>query len=664
MDSRVIDVAIGLALVFALVSLLVTALQEVYSSSTGLRGKVLRQAIASFVGDDDTFATALMGHPLLAALSPQKQEAHDDRRPSYIKADAIVAALLGHLVDTHAAGVRPETPLQLIEALRAALTGPAPAVAPQVNATGLANAGAVRPNALFVRGLSSLVMGVEKDWPAFEARLAAWYDAVGERSTGWFKRKTQAGVFTIGLLVAIAANINPIVIASRLWTDEPLRHAVVKAAERASETYAANQASGGATAADRLLAPAAGPASAAASPTRPPTPAPTGPAGTATAADVEAAVHGVWSAMNGISTTADARLKPLFNDVLTLDKAIGAWRAAGGRADDPAVRALQNRVAAVAAKLPPEVAPKQLIDRFAELSASVARVLDPGKQEKAAPVPRRLSAVCAGPEAPRDADWKALCGTIQDLGTLQQLGLPIGWTGSAQPTMFTDPCPADRKGTECDRAQRQWADWALMPVGWLIVALACTLGAPFWFDALSKLVRLRGSGGRPEASPPAGDSAKSAGQGLLTPPAPPAGMTGSGTGAGGAPEAMSDALNDSERALTTAEVQRVQRGIGMQEIEVSGWFDGPTRRAIKAWQEARGLLPATGELSAFQIGELQAMRSAPGSDNTAAAPAPPAPAPPGAPAHDDEHGEGCGCPVDDATPDEHLPAARGGVDET
>jgi len=31
--------------------------------------------------------------------------------------------------------------------------------------------------------------------------------------------------------------------------------------------------------------------------------------------------------------------------------------------------------------------------------------------------------------------------------------------------------------------------------GWLITALAISLGAPFWFDLLSKLIRIRGSGG-------------------------------------------------------------------------------------------------------------------------------------------------------------------------
>ena len=37
-------------------------------------------------------------------------------------------------------------------------------------------------------------------------------------------------------------------------------------------------------------------------------------------------------------------------------------------------------------------------------------------------------------------------------------------------------------------------------VGWLLTAIANSLGAPFWFDALSKLAHLKTSGRKPEAA--------------------------------------------------------------------------------------------------------------------------------------------------------------------
>ena len=45
--------------------------------------------------------------------------------------------------------------------------------------------------------------------------------------------------------------------------------------------------------------------------------------------------------------------------------------------------------------------------------------------------------------------------------------------------------------------------------GQLVTALAIMLGAPFWFDVLSKIVQLRGSGPKPKGSPSPGDPAAS-----------------------------------------------------------------------------------------------------------------------------------------------------------
>ncbi len=48
-------------------------------------------------------------------------------------------------------------------------------------------------------------------------------------------------------------------------------------------------------------------------------------------------------------------------------------------------------------------------------------------------------------------------------------------------------------------------DWSSSPLGWLITALALTLGAPFWFDLLSKFISLRAAGTKPDAEPDKAD---------------------------------------------------------------------------------------------------------------------------------------------------------------
>jgi hypothetical protein len=653
MDSILIEVAIGLVLVFALTSLLTTALQEVYSSSTKMRGRVLRQAIVSFVGDDSRLAQALLDHPLLVSLSPQKQDAQAERLPSWIESDTLVAALLGHLVDTHAGGQKPETPGELVQRIQAVASGsvqPGTALAPVVGTRLLGNAEAALPNALFVRGVTALVQGVERDWPSFEKRLVAWYDAVGARSTGWFKRRTQLGAFFIGFGVAAVLNINPIVIGAQLWVDEPLRKSLVAAAQKVDAESGAKEPT---PRKETSAAPAAVGAAAQAQ-EQAPTPA----------AAASAAMGRLTLALRAQATAAldnpaeEKALGPLTERYVELEKAMQDWQTAGAQAGQATARRLDELARGLVAAVParPELA--AVLETAQQLAAATQGLatLTPTPT----PTTAKAKGICAGSDL--TPDILAVCERYQSLAKLQQLGLPIGWSGSAQMSFYRSACNAP---APCDEAWRQWADWGLMLCGWVLMGLACTLGAPFWFDALSKFIRLRGSGERAGTTPaPAGTGAAPAG--MLAGPAPSTALPASSPADGAI--AMSDALNDGERALTPAEVQRVQRGVGMQEVEASGWFDGPTRRSIKAWQERGQWLPATGELSAWQIRQLLEMqptaKTPPGAGHAAAStstPATPAAPATAANAHEDDHADGCDVDIGDPTEDEALPRARGGV---
>lgn len=50
-------------------------------------------------------------------------------------------------------------------------------------------------------------------------------------------------------------------------------------------------------------------------------------------------------------------------------------------------------------------------------------------------------------------------------------------------------------------------------LGWLLTALAISLGAPFWFDMLNKVTRLRAAGGRPESTSDKNDASAGKGSG-------------------------------------------------------------------------------------------------------------------------------------------------------
>lgn len=79
---------------------------------------------------------------------------------------------------------------------------------------------------------------------------------------------------------------------------------------------------------------------------------------------------------------------------------------------------------------------------------------------------------------------------------LDSLHLPIGWTNGWGAL-------GSREGSgENDRAQIEiWNDVFAPVLGWLLTAFAATLGAPFWFDVLNKVMVIRATVKPHEKSP-------------------------------------------------------------------------------------------------------------------------------------------------------------------
>jgi len=63
------------------------------------------------------------------------------------------------------------------------------------------------------------------------ANAEKWFDDTMDRASGWYKRRAQVWAFAIGLVLAIAFNVDTAEIATRLWIQPTLRQSLVKAAE-------------------------------------------------------------------------------------------------------------------------------------------------------------------------------------------------------------------------------------------------------------------------------------------------------------------------------------------------------------------------------------------------------------------------------------------------
>jgi hypothetical protein len=86
-----------------------------------------------------------------------------------------------------------------------------------------------------------------------------------------------------------------------------------------------------------------------------------------------------------------------------------------------------------------------------------------------------------------------LNNAASNVAAVPQLGVPLGW-----PAKSSDPAHV-----RFDSAR----DWVRNLVGWILTIAAISLGAPFWFDSLGRLARLRSSG-KPETPLPATGAGK------------------------------------------------------------------------------------------------------------------------------------------------------------
>ena len=136
------------------------------------------------------------------------------------------------------------------------------------------------------------------------------------------------------------------------------------------------------------------------------------------------------------------------------------------------------------------------------------------------------------PAASMDA---ALTDFKQDLQTLGNAGIPMGWTESQfqdlgflkapdttsakAPATANAPATASGIWSRLEKNPSKWYWIALIPMlcGWGLTTLAASLGAPFWFDMLQRIMNLRNNGRAPDEN-----ALNSKTNNQAAPPPPPA----------------------------------------------------------------------------------------------------------------------------------------------
>jgi hypothetical protein len=251
MDSLVVQTAIGLILVFATLSAVVSVFTEGATRFMGLRGEYLLRGIRALVDGKSNFklelkdlvrqesqdpvadptqppppvgdrplVTQVMTQPIVSRTADRgivadnagnaKLSAKDRRQlPSYLSGRSFARAFLDVIVPDPSG----TTTLTQVRA----------------------NVDAWPPSNPLRKPLLGLVAEAEGDLAKFRKSLEEWYDDHMDRVSGWYKRHVRWISLGIAAALVILFNVNAIGITRSLYTDEALRETVVSQAANSAE---------------------------------------------------------------------------------------------------------------------------------------------------------------------------------------------------------------------------------------------------------------------------------------------------------------------------------------------------------------------------------------------------------------------------------------------
>jgi len=201
--NSAVDVAIGLILMYLVLSLICTTVNEYIATALKLRATTLADGIKKLI-DDPVLHQAFSDHGLVDGT----KAALGTRLPSYMDGRTFAMAILGSLDSTK--------PIPAFDDIKHALQHMADS---NIRDTLLAQ-----------------VVLASGDIQALRDNVAGWFDQTMERVGGAYKKTLKLMSLLVGLALAAIINADTMSVATALWRDPTLRTQLTDAASHAQLT--------------------------------------------------------------------------------------------------------------------------------------------------------------------------------------------------------------------------------------------------------------------------------------------------------------------------------------------------------------------------------------------------------------------------------------------
>ena len=204
--SSILDVAIGLVLIYYVLSLIVSYITSAIARWTEMRAKNLEQVLRGRLRDPETF-DKFMNHPLVKNLQPIRSNWRGkvwEVKVTDIPAHAFVTTLFDILA--------PETPGQdKLEQLKQTVSN--------------------MPEGEIKRSLMPLVGTTVTDIQTARKNIEGWYNDIMQNVSNLYKQNARRIAIICALVVSIAVDADSLNIAKQLWDQPTLRAAATAKAE-------------------------------------------------------------------------------------------------------------------------------------------------------------------------------------------------------------------------------------------------------------------------------------------------------------------------------------------------------------------------------------------------------------------------------------------------
>jgi hypothetical protein len=200
--NSIIDIAIGLTLMYLVLSLLCTVVNEYVAALVKTRAETLKETIESLL-DHKALRDNFNKHGLVRGAKVASGDGGQPTDPSYLPSRTVAMALIGSL----------ETGKQvpLFADIKAAVE--------QLGNSNIKSA------------LLASITEANSDLDKLRASIATWFDDAMDRLSGEYRRNLKMISLCVGLGVAVLMNADSLRVGRALWLDKDMREQTAKQAE-------------------------------------------------------------------------------------------------------------------------------------------------------------------------------------------------------------------------------------------------------------------------------------------------------------------------------------------------------------------------------------------------------------------------------------------------